>query len=534
MPLFPNRPVFCRIAAFSLVVLSLTLVTSTRPLVAQSRHAIVIGNSDYEGHESLPNPGRDADLIEQSLQRLGFQVTKKKNLTKREMSQAVSQFGRALPSNSLAFIFFAGHGLQVHGENFLVPVGAVPDEPTDVEFECYSLNRVINHLNDSNASLKVIALDCCRNNPFQRSWGSRSAARGGLASVAPPEGMLISFSTAPGETALDGDGQNSPYAFELANALRTRPHEGLALRDVFFRASRNVKRRVGQVPWVSMEGSLEPYYLVSATRPTPIPTPKKQEAANDVNFASPPPIPVRRTGFLNTAGIKMILIPAGTFSMGSPSTNAITATDTNPRHPISISRSFYMAETEVTQTQWRSVMGTKPWEGSDRVLEGPEYPATHVSWEDAVLYCQRLSLKEQRTYRLPTEAEWEYACRGGTDTVYCFGDEPSALADHGWFHQNAYAAGENHAHRVAQKRPNAFGLFDMHGNVWEWCSDWYSRDFYTKSRSIDPSGPSSGAYRVLRGGCWGNYDWLCGSASRYRLAPNSKTFIHGFRPVCVQ
>ena len=204
-----------------------------------------------------------------------------------------------------------------------------------------------------------------------------------------------------------------------------------------------------------------------------------------------------------------------------------------PRHRVTISKSFYMGQTEVTQSQWKSVMGTEPWKDEILVKEGANYPASYVSWEDTQEFCRRLSQKEGRTYRLPTEAEWEYACRAGSETVYSFGDNASKLGDFGWFDDRADSIDEEYAHLVGQKRANDFGLFDMHGNVFEWCSDWYDEDYYKSSRSTDPNGASSGSFRVKRGGSW--YFRAMGgrSASRSWHTPTRRSGHLGFRLVSV-
>ena len=150
---------------------------------------------------------------------------------------------------------------------------------------------------------------------------------------------------------------------------------------------------------------------------------------------------------------------------------------------------------EVTQAQWQAVMGTTPWDVAKNVKEGDDYPASYVNWPDAVEFCRKLSEKEGLEYRLPTEAEWEYACRAGTTTAYSFGDDASELGEYAWYKENAWGAGQKHPHTVGQKKPNPWGLYDMHGNVWEWCSDW--RGDYSSESVTDPAGPSSGSVRTV-------------------------------------
>jgi sulfatase modifying factor 1 len=224
-------------------------------------------------------------------------------------------------------------------------------------------------------------------------------------------------------------------------------------------------------------------------------------------------------------------IPAGTFTMGSPESEA-GREDDESQHQVTISKPFYMQTTEVTRGQWKAVMGTEPWKGEKYVKEGANYAATYVSWDDAVAYCKKLSEKEGKTYRLPTEAEWEYACRAGTETRWSFGDDEKVLGDYAWYNENAYdIVSERYAHQVGLKKPNAFGLYDMHGNVLEWCHDYYEVDYYKQSPAKDPMGPASGSSRVLRGGSWGGNTRFTRSADRYGNDADNRNDYRGFRLV---
>jgi formylglycine-generating enzyme required for sulfatase activity len=227
-----------------------------------------------------------------------------------------------------------------------------------------------------------------------------------------------------------------------------------------------------------------------------------------------------------TAAFK--LIPAGTFLMGSPETEEGRQDD---EHQVTITKPFYMQTTEVTQGQWTAVMGTEPWKGEQFVKEGPNYAATYVSWDDAVAYCKKLSEKEGKTYRLPTEAEWEYACRAGTKTTWSFGNDEKVLGDYAWYDGNALDIDEKYAHQVGQKTPNAFGLYDMHGNVWEWCHDYYGQYYYKESSEKDPPGPASGSSRVSRGGSWVFNSRYTRSAVRKWDDADYRDLNYGFRVV---
>ncbi|MFW6170030.1 MAG: formylglycine-generating enzyme family protein [Planctomycetota bacterium] len=323
--------------------------------------------------------------------------------------------------------------------------------------------------------------------------------------------------------------------------------------------------------------------------------------------------------FTNSLGMKLRLIPAGEFMMGSscsaeelaevfPHTDAESFEDERPRHRVRITEPFYVGITEVTQEQYVQVMGTNPSQ-----FQGEKRPVDTVTWDDAVEFCKRLSAKEERAYRLPTEAEWEYACRAGTATRWYFGDRLTSTGERenemespalermedgtGLFRDDNASSGEEgntrsadhigarleedgnssseekggseqedrdsngldeddeldgmhetrarhleqHAwyapnsdmttHPVAQKEPNPWGLHDLYGNVWEWCSDWYAASYYANSPVDDPTGPESGTGRVTRGGSWLGATWGCRSSLRSKSAPNDELSHVGFRVV---
>ena len=269
-------------------------------------------------------------------------------------------------------------------------------------------------------------------------------------------------------------------------------------------------------------------------------------SSSGTSTASTAPAVAARTGtpdksksleeITNSIGQTLVLIPAGEFVMGAPSTDKAAEgeggqSSERPQHPVKITKPFYLGKYEVTQGEWVQVMNTKPWQGKENTIEGPDYPATFVSWEDAVAFCKKLSDKEGKSYRLPTEAEWEYACRGGTTTRFSFGDEPTNLAEYSWSaaYDNGSAKDETYAHAVGTKKANPFNLHDMYGNVWEWCSDWFDPKYYGKSPKEDPTGPEKGVARVNRSGSWLLRPEVIRSSFRYAYEPGNKTPLHGFR-----
>ena len=236
--------------------------------------------------------------------------------------------------------------------------------------------------------------------------------------------------------------------------------------------------------------------------------------------------------------MKLVYIKPGSFMMGPPTGETNRNDDGGPQHRVTITKGFYMGAYEVTQEQYEKVMGANP----SRRKKGSKYPVDCVTWIEAAEFCRKLLEREDKRYRLPTEAEWEYACRAGSTTRFSFGDSYSDLHRHG-----------NHADRrsglplsdkqhddgyrstapVGSLRTNVWGLYDMHGNVSEWCQDWYAKDYYGRSPETDPQGPDSGDSRVLRGGSWRDNPAFCRSADRTAASPTLRTNSIGFRVVLV-
>ena len=285
----------------------------------------------------------------------------------------------------------------------------------------------------------------------------------------------------------------------------------------------------------------------------------------------PPPPTGKSIELANGVKLEMVLIPIGTFIMGDNT----GSDDEKPAHKVAITKSFYLGKTEVTIEQFRQFVdetgyvtdaekgtgfqGAFGWNSDSKEFkmdrrfswrnagfaQADKHPVVNVSWNDAVQFCKWLSSKDGETYRLPTEAEWEYACRAGTTTRYAHGDDTEGLADVGNVADADFEAefpevrGLIRAHDgfartspVGSFLPNPFGLHDMHGSVWEWCSDWYTPEYYTQSPVDDPQGPSRGEERVYRGGGWFNCARGCRSASRSASQPENRNLTLGFR-VCM-
>ncbi len=549
------------------LILAVSILVAQTTVAEPKRVALVIGNSRYDAGP-LVNPSNDADSISDVLTALGVTVTKKKDVTKPQMEAAVDAVTSNLQRGDMCLIFYAGHGMQMEKQNYLVPLKAQLDRPQHVKQRCVTVSYLLDALRFSECSLKVVVIDACRNNPFR----SLTRTRSGLLKLdGAPEGTIVSFSTSPRTTALDGQGSNSPFAKHLTNVMRTKG-DTLEIVRLFREASRAVKQETGQVPYLEFDATMPDYFLNSG-RP----------------MNSKPSVPALRDDITNSIGMQLTLIPAGEFMMGSGiSTEEVARrfakweakaeyyTDEHPQHRVKISKPFYMGVHEVTRGQFRRFVtatghkteaetdgeGGYGWNEADGKSEGrdPKYtwretgfqqtdahPVVNVTWNDAVAFCRWLSSENGVQYRLPTEAEWEYACRAGTNTLYSNGNDPEGLAKVGnvmdgsaktkmtkYQNQPLFIDGRDgfaFTAPVGQFPVNAFGLHDMHGNVYEWCSDWYGEDYYANSPDTDPRGPSSGSFRVLRGGSWFSRPYYVRSSYRSRNPADFRSFSYGFRVV---
>jgi formylglycine-generating enzyme required for sulfatase activity len=524
-------------------------------LAQQARTALVIGNAAYES-APLRNPVHDATDMAAALQRLGFEVTLLRDAKFRPMEEAIEAFSQKLRRGGVGLFYFAGHGVQVGGENYLVPLSVRLNREQDVRFETVPVGRILGGMEDAGNDVNIIILDACRDNPFARSF--RSGGQRGLAVSQAVRGSLMAYATAPWKTAADGTGRNGVYTQHLLRHMAT---PGLKLEDVFKRVRLAVEDATNgqQTPWetTSLRGDF--YFtpgagsatLPTAASPPPIPTtpvsngtpPTPRLGIVDASNQSPPgsrptapggapplgprvavgvyppapptPAPTLETR-LNSIGMELVLIPAGEFMMGAEQGEP----DEKPVHRVIIQRPFYLGKYEVTQAQWQDVMGTNP----SHFKGDPQRPVERVSWTMAQEFITKLNAREGHTlYRLPTEAEWEYAARAGSTSKYSFGDDDALLEQYAWYAKNDKGT----THPVGQLKPNAWGLYDMHGNVWEWIQDW--RGPYPAEAVTDPQGPATGNARGYRGGGWGYGATRCRSADRSYDAPGYVYGTHGFR-----
>jgi formylglycine-generating enzyme required for sulfatase activity/serine/threonine protein kinase len=340
--------------------------------------------------------------------------------------------------------------------------------------------------------------------------------------------------------------------------LRAGAHELLATRGEMVVKTRQFSLRRGGRESVRVEYVPPPARETVTKTETPVappeskpqpaeppPTPVPAVATTATPAPQPTPPAASPTWTSRSTGMTFALIPTGDFVMGS----ADGDDDEKPPHPVKISKSFYLSIHEVTQGEYKEVMGNNPsWfsaggDGKDKVAgqSTDRHPVEQVSWKDAIAFCNKLSGRDGLKpyyrseegeplggdgYRLPTEAEWEYACRARSTTKYSFGDDESRLKQYAWYDES-YSTGTTHP--VGKKDPNAFGLYDMHGNVWEWCWDWYDKDYYNRSSNVDPMNTNPGTDRVLRGGSWLYVAAYLRSSFRAGSEPANRDGNIGFR-----
>lgn len=506
---FPKRLLFHATALCAVVVFPFAAsaaddrnlaVAKPPAAVAEKRIALVIGNGAYK-ESPLRNPVNDARAIARTLQGLGFQVIQKENASLKEMQDAIRVFGDRLRGGGVGLFYYAGHGMQVRGRNYLIPVNTDIQREDEVIYSGVDANLVLEKMDSAKNRVNLVILDACRNNPFARSF--RSAARG-LVPMEAPVGTLVAFATAPGSVAADGTGANGLYTQHLLNAMN---QPGLRIEDVFKRVRAGVRKASGnrQVPWENT--SLEGDFYFKPGKLGEVPT---QLASLTPALESEPAPGAAATGETWTdpvTGMEFVWVSGGCFQMGSPEYEK----DRRPnerRHEVCVD-GFWMGKYEVTNSQYKKF---KPDHDAD-----DKQPVTNVSWHDAMRFAQWLSEKSGKKLRLPTEAEWEYAARADTSTAYFWGDS--------WDGRHNYVSSEKKP--VGSHQPNAFGLYDMLGNVMEWTASSYDLSYGGAERqiaSLDASGD-----RVSRGGSWDHSPRPVRSAGRLYGTPDVRRDYLGLR-----
>ena len=551
------RSILIILSAF-LIVPSMAL---SKPLI---RTALLIGNSIYPDVPLL-SPAEDISKMSKALEKSQFEITKETNLNQKEMREVVSKFGQRLKeSRGIGIFYYAGYAVQVEDENYLIPVDAVVNSEIEATAQGINLSEIIETMQSSGTMFNIVILEACYKDPFGKKF---IPSKTGLADIKKiPDDFLVMVACSPGKSIRVGKTPSSRFTDAIASSLSD---PGLELMDI----AQNVKEAVSdaskkkQVPWMSSSlkrglSLLFPrrdfFYLLKDMQ-TYKEVWKSKKSLKEIfrvwkNLArtypswfskidSGDPIDVivqamnddlegifyemvHFFGFdltqTNSLGMKFVYIPPGTFDMGSHFDEPGRGKDEQP-YKVTMPRGFFIHTTEITQGQWQAVMGSNPSHFDDC---GLDCPVENVSWNDVQKYIYRLNmLEETNSYRLPTEAEWEYTARAGSSTWFFFGNDVHKFGDYAWFKNNS----GNIPHPVAQKEPNQWGLYDVHGNAWEWCQSWGGP--YPSGSATNPTGPGNGNFRIVRGGSWFYGMLQARSANRFYLFPDDRNYTVGFRLV---
>jgi formylglycine-generating enzyme required for sulfatase activity len=610
----------------------------------EKRVALVVGNGAYDNTSPLTNPPNDAAGVAAALSRLDFEVLNGNNLGFANFAGRIRDFGRALREAHVALFFYAGHGLQVKGENYVVPVDAALEHEADVQLELIAVQTILAQMEVGNRTSLVI-LDACRDNPLARNLAramgaARSTAIGdGLGGFEGGRGTYIAFATAPNKLALDGaTGGNSPFTAAL---LRHIEEPGLTIHDVMMRVRQDVIkatetfRQGPQVPWENHSLTAHFYFKradASAQQPPVLPNPaivtggaekdwEQFEIADTENVAiieayiaqyekserlwalrarqrlevilaliaereragkeaeekrrrdEEREAQYRAKGFVKVEalgdghatesrwiepgsgesfrdfgeGPEMVIVPAGEFMMGSTDDEIVALTKQygdyfkreGPRHRVVISKPFAIGRYAVTFAEWDAFIaaGGGDYRPEDQGWGRSDRPAIDVSWNDIQSYLAWLKRLTNQDYRLPSEAEWEYAARAGSQTPFWWGSSISTIqANYDGNHVYGDGAkGEYRKKTLPAKSfdPNPWGLYQVHGNVWEWCEDGWHDSYAGKPEALKINGGAwtteGGGARVLRGGSWVSSPNGLRSAYRNRNSPDFRYFNFGFR-----
>lgn len=631
----------------TIFVMLLIAFTFNQSLVyaSSNRTALVIGNSNYQA-SPLKNPVNDAKDIAAKLKILGFDVVLCTDVDKRSMVDGINLFAKKLARSEVGIFYFAGHGIQINNNNYLIPVNSKVESESDVEFEGINAGRILGKMKEAGNRLNIVVLDACRNNPFARSFRSSSK---GLAKMDAPPGSIIAYATSPGSLAEDGTGRNGVYTGEL---LKNLENPVLAVQEVFNQTGLDVMKQTNdkQVPWVSST-PVPKYFLAQGT--TTIITPATTDSSKgklsivsdpegadifvdqgfkgksplDINSIDPGTyrvvaklagydaidkkvkvnsnrkavvnfyfekketkgrlyvttqpadctisildiipkyvdgieldagqyrIQVSKTDYTTriesirvsvgegidlyvelekqavlseatdavspgqnwtdpVTGMEFVWVPEGCFQMGSSSGEA----DEKPVHEVCVD-GFWIGKYEVTQAQWQKIIGSNP----SKFKSGEDFPVEQVSWNDAKNFISKLKQQSGNTFSLPTEAQWEYEARsGGREEKYADGNDVDKFA---WYRSN----NGSKTHKVGTKAPNGLGIYDMSGNVWEWCEDVYDKNAYSKHERNNPLVTSGSISRVRRGGSWDVDPRFVRAANRGRSSADHRRSRLGFR-----
>ena len=637
-----------KMSKITLLLISLFIFQHIQATEIQARSALLIGNSNYKGDAFLANPINDAQDLAEVLSDLQFQVSHRQNLTRTEMNSAIEAFGKNLKATKgMGIFYYAGHGMQVDGENYLIPIGgarALFKAGYDLDKNTIKASNILKTLEAAKNAVNIIILDACRDNPFQKRGISRRPTPPGLQLMNAPGGSLIAYSADQGEVAFEGkDKRNSPYAASLIQQIKDNPNSSLL--QLFTKVRADVFKKTGEfqapgfysklnqdyclmgacaknessidfgeliqqvahlwqpiltvviaigVLWLGWRwnlvgvvvttfveyraGKIERKRQLDITRRKQAQIRQKRQAEVKSELEQRKQAELERkrqleftqkrqnerkkrdelerkkqaeieqkkqTNIVRQAdksfrdplqsgdyGPEMVVIPAGRFQMGDIQGGGYS--DEKPVHWVNIDYEFAMGKYEVTFAEYdkfaeatdREKLDDEGWGRDNR-------PVINVSWYDAVAYTEWLSEQTGKEYRLPSEAEWEYAARAGTETNYWWGNDigknraacDGCGAKWGWDAKRMTAP-------VGSFSANQFGLYDTVGNVWEWtCSEYENEYRGRENKCLSKNHADNDSRLSFRGGSWGSDAVDVRSAGRFWWWPTFRFIDLGFRVV---
>ena len=519
--------------------------------VAQQRSvpvALIIGNANYPDASSpLPTTIKDARAVAEEFRRFDYDVDLRENVGKEAMQRAIDAFTAKIKSGTVALIYFNGFGIQAARQTYLIPVGAQIWTEADVRRDGISIDAVLAELHRKGARVKVVILDASRRNPFERRFRPSPA---GLAGLEAPDGTLTMYSAAPGRIVNDGAGEHSLFAGELIKELRG-PYR--TAEEIFRQTRVGVSRASNneQVPWVASSLVEDFYFAQRPPTPAPSPTPAPAPAPTPAPAPAPAPAPVPAPtptpapapaptppptppqvsappeykpgdAFRDCPDCgEVVVVAAGSFDMGS------TSDFENPVHRVTIAKPFAIGRYEVTFNEWDRCVdaGGCKHRPDDRGWGRGDRPVINVGWSDAKAYLAWLSEKTGQAYRLPSEAEWEYAARAGTTTQFWWGGELGT----GNANCRDCGGGGRQTTPVGSFKPSPFGLHDTAGNVAEWVEDCWNDNYRGAPSNGSAWTAGQCRLRVLRGGAFDSQARYLRSSSRFRYDFDVRFFANGFR-----
>ena len=637
------------------------VLAAALPAAAEKRVALIVGNDSYVAVNRLANAVNDAKAMDQALKQAGFETILKTDVTRRDLYRAIDEFAGKIGGDpdTVGLFYYAGHGVQADGSNYLIPVDADIAVESDLKAEAVEAQEVLSVMAEAHNRMNVVILDACRDNPLPKG---RSAVRG-LARMDAPSGTFIAYAAAPGQVAEDGaKGGNGVFTGELVKAM---VEPGVPIEQVFKKVIAGVSTDTAgrQVPWTeaSLQGDFyfknaEPVTAAPSTAPVlsspaaaPAP-PASDQAAIELAFwdsikdskdpadfqaylkkypkgdfaglaanrlkllqqaAVPKPVPAPQVAATPAPGApqppptqprsaaqvavvtppqppkpessgaavpgkvfrdcadcpEMVVVPSGKFTMGAPAAETARegvpdniAPNERPQHEVTVS-SFALGKYAVTRGEFAAFVAATGYDPKGcNVSDGNQirldenaswrdpnfdqtdrHPVVCVTWDDAQAYIKWLSAKTGQRYRLPSEAEWEYAARAGTTTARYWGDDPNLQCDYangsdltakeqyaGWTVANC-RDGYVHTAPVGSFRPNPWGLYDMLGNAWQLTADCWNKNY--SGAPADGSAWTGGdcGKHAARGGAWPAISWKIRSAHRIWFETGIRSYITGFR-----